>query len=247
VNVWLVIPARRRAAVTRLCLAQKQHLVRRLAVRGITANVVVVAEDENTMIGEQFGFDTVDYQGLDYVALGQKVNDGFAHAYERGADYVAFVGSDDWIHEAAFAPLTETGPGAPVVAGHEIAVVDLEGERMRTLGVRGPQGVSPWFIPRWALDRVAGRPAQAHKERGLEGSIYRTARLWDADWVFHDPHPLTRVDFKTSENMTPYELVAGQFGYGDEVAPWHPLAQRYPLNLVALAYETHKQLAAVAA
>src|SRR4051812_9717831 len=100
-QVGLVIPAWRRYAVTRLCLAQKQHLVAALAARGITCHVVVVADDDNLDIAASYGFATVEQQNV----LGRKVNDGFQHCWERGADYVAFVGSDDWVHEDALAVL----------------------------------------------------------------------------------------------------------------------------------------------
>src|SRR3954464_9355536 len=98
VNVWLCIPAWRRFAVTRLCLAQKKHLVRHLAARGITASVVVVADDENLDIAAEYGFDTVEQKNV----LGLKVNDGIEYACDNDADYVAFVGSDDWIHPDFF-------------------------------------------------------------------------------------------------------------------------------------------------
>jgi glycosyltransferase involved in cell wall biosynthesis len=238
-DVWLVIPAWRRPAVTRLCLAQKQHLAAAAAARGITCRIVVVADDENLEIAEEHGFDTVNQTNT----LGRKVNDGFEYACARGADYVAFVGSDDWLHEDTLDGLVEQPKGRPrIVAGHRIAVVDLEQGRLRRLGVRGPTGVSPWFIPRWALARCGFRPAHDDRASGMEGSIHQNLGP-DPDWVFHDPHDLVRVDFKTDLNMTPYDRVSRLLGYGDEVEPWGLLAERYPMDLVGLAYETHKQIA----
>ena len=76
----------------------------------------------------------------------------------------------------------------------------------------------------------------------MEGSIHQNLGP-DPDWVFHDPHDLVRVDFKTDLNMTPYGRVSRLLGYGDEVEPWGLLAEHYPMDLVGLAYETHKQIA----
>jgi hypothetical protein len=238
VQVGLVIPAWRRYAVTRLCLAQKQQLVAALAARGITCHVVVVADDENLDIAAGFGFETVEQENV----LGRKVNDGFEYACERGADYVGFVGSDDWLHENAFDHLDDSR----VCAGHRIAVVDLERDgRLRRLGVGGPQGVPPWLIPRRALERSGCRPADDARTWGMEGSIVRG--LGPVDWRFDDPHDLVRVDFKSDVNMTPYGRITGLLGYGPEETAWPQLAEKYPADLVALAERTSLMLQPVAA
>lgn len=227
-----MVPAWRRYAVTNLALAQKAHLRGVLAARGITCRVVVVADDENLDIARSYGFDTVEQENV----LGRKVNDGFEYACREGADYVGFVGSDDWLHEDAFDWLD----GSRVCAGHHIAVVDMESGLLRRLGVRGPQGVPPWLIPRHALERSGFRPADDARTWGMEGSIL--AGIGPVDWRFDDPHDLVRVDFKTDENMTSYRRITGLLGYGSELPAWPQLAARYPEPLVALAERTSKAL-----
>lgn len=244
-DVWLVIPAWRRAAVTRLCLAQKQHLAGVLAARGITANVVVVADDENLDIAADYGFQTITQRNV----LGLKLNDGIQYACDRGADYVAFVGSDDWVHEDFFDVLSAArAPGRePLVAGHLISIVDLEMGRLRKLGVRGPAGVSPYLIPRRVLEASGFRPVPDDAVKGMEGRLIQTVGP-RVDWMFHDPHDLCRVDFKTGQNMTPYARMERLLGYGREVAPpWEHLASRYPGWLADLARKTHESLTIEAA
>ena len=238
-HLWLVIPAWRRFAVSRLAFAQQARLRDTLAARGITAQTVVIADDTNLILAREHGFRVIEQTNLH---LGRKVNDGIEYACERGADWVAFIGSDDWLHADAADPLVQLQSRAkpPLVAGHTVTVVDLERQRLRKLGVRGPDGVSPWFIPRWMLERSGFRPAEDDATHGMEGSI-RLGLPAGIDRIFHDPHDHTRVDFKTGENMTPYRRVADLLGVGRECEPWAELAKCYPLDLVALAYETSRQ------
>lgn len=239
-NLWLVIPAWRRYAVTNLALAQQAHLRGVLAARGITCRSVVVADDDNVDIAREHGCDVLERPND---SLGRKVNDGFEYACTHGADYVGFTGSDDWLHPDLFDPLLEQEIPEKVIAGHLIAIVDLVGGRLRKLGIRGPDGVSPWLIPRWALAQSRFRPVDDAKSSGMEGCL-RRGLGFKADWLFHDPHDLCRVDFKSDVGMTPYDRVAKLFGYGDEVSnPWPLLATRYPADLVALAERTHQALA----
>ena len=243
-NVWLVIPAWRRLAVTRLCLAQKKNLVGNLAARGITANVVLVADDENLDIAAEYGFDAVEQKNV----LGLKVNDGIEYACDKDADYVTFIGSDDWIHPDFFDALP-SAPAVrePLIAGHYISVIDMHKGTLRRLGVRGPEGVSPYLIPRWMLEPSGYRPVDDTADRGMEG-LLRTGLPAGIDRVFHDPHQLTRVDFKTGENMTPYARISKLLGHGPEIEqPWDHLATRYPQELADMARETHEALAGVPA
>lgn len=235
-----MIPAWRRCAVTRLCLAQKKHLVRHLAARGITASVVVVADDENLDIAAEFGFDMLEQKNV----LGLKVNDGIEYACANDADYVAFVGSDDWIHPDFFDSLPSTpAMKPPLISGHYISVINMPKGTLRRLGVRGPEGVSPYLIPRWMLEPSSYRPVDDTAERGMEG-LLRTGLPHGIDRVFHDPHQLTRVDFKTGENMTPYARISKLLGHGPEIQqPWDHLATRYPSELAEMARETHELLA----
>jgi hypothetical protein len=228
VNLWLVIPAWKRENVTRLCLAQKQDLCRELAPRGITASVVVVADDGNLDVADEYGFDSIRQNNT----LGLKINDGFEYACHRGADYVAFCGSDDWIHtDLCERILAARGR---VLSGDLIAVVDCPRGKLRHLGVRSHDGVSPWFIPRTVLEQCSFRPAEDERTAGMEGSIRKSLPETLA-WDFYDPHKLCRVDFKTGVNMTAYAGVSKLLGYGTEEDAWETLATKYPQPLVEMA------------
>lgn len=259
-TVWLVSPAWRRFAVTRLALAQRAHLVTELAARGLEAHCVVVADDENLDIAREFGFETVEMNNR---WLGRRFNAGYEYAARQGADYFVHIGSDDWVHPDVFGvlPYSELAAGdalptpelpvvvrsnAPaMVVGSEIAIVDLLGGRMRRCRTRGRTGVVPWILPRRLLERSGFRPIREDAERGIDGSLVCGLGL-RPNIVFHDPHPLARVDFKSAVNLTPYGALA-HLGRGRVEDPWPALAEIYPAELVELARETHENLAAAAA
>lgn len=240
-NVWLVTPAHGRLRVTRMVLAQRRHLSAELAAWGVTCRTVVIADDENLELAREYGCDTIE---MNNDHLGERVNAGFRFACQHGdADWVAFIGSDDWLHPDLLGPLAEreTGSRQPIVAGHHISVVDMEHALLCRLGVRGRHGVPPWFLPRWVIEAVDQAPCEADRKRGIEGSMIRRiqAAKIDPPWLFHDPHDEARVDFKCGENMTSYKAVSGSLGVGREVCPWPALRDRYPADLVEMAKETH--------
>ena len=73
-NLWLVSPAWRRFDVTRLALAERRWLCDELATRGITANSVIVADDENLDIAREYDFHTITMDNSD---LGLRFNAGY--------------------------------------------------------------------------------------------------------------------------------------------------------------------------
>lgn len=232
------MPAWGRYPVTRLAFAGLAWLRDQLAPRGQNLHVVVVADDHNLTVADAHDFDTVRC-GNDW--LGGKVNAGFQHAREHQADYAAFIGSDDWLHPDLF-----TGLDGRVVAGHQITVVDLLGSRMRHLGWRASTGVPPWLLPATVLDGCGWSPCEAERNHGLEGSIAR--RVNTSGWVFHDPHPMTRVDFKSYVGITGYEAISRALGEGPEVTePWEALTEHYPDWLCLAAQDTAAELAGAVA
>lgn len=260
-SVWFVSPAWRRFSVTRLALAQRRWLCDELAARGLTANGVIVADDENLEIAAEFGFATVEL-GNEY--LGARFNAGIEYAcVEGGADFIVHIGSDDWAHPDLFKklPATVAGPpeltaDSPVVfwdgspealTGWEITIVDLRVGRMQRCRVRGRYGVIPWVLPRKLLEPSGFRPIHDRLNRGIDGSLIAVMRVRPT-WVFHDPHPLCRVDFKSEMNLTPYPGLAANLGVGAEVDdPWSALAEQYPADLVELARATHMEMATAVA
>lgn len=258
-SVWIVTPAWRRVPVTRLGLAQRAHLSGALAEQGLQLDVVVVADDQNLDAAEWWGFDALEAPNV----LGRKVNDGIEYALARGADHVLVVGSDDWIHPTMFdrlpadhvrdPVLTDEHPCAvwdpdatEAICGRQLAIVNLPTGRLRHCVGRGPAGVIPWIFPRAALERVNGRPAADNLEKGLDGSML-AALGRHVEWVWHDPHPLARVDFKSPVNLNSYDLISSSIGVGEEQDAWEQLADAYPAHLVELAQDTAARMTGTAA
>lgn len=232
-NLWLVSPAWRRPAVTRLALAQRRHLCDELSLRGVTANCVVIAHDENLEIAEEFGFHAIEMAN-DY--LGRKVNAGFDYADHHEADVIAFCGSDQWLHIDLFDHLG----CEEIVTGYEIAGLDLERGRLRTARWGNRYGVPPWLIPCAALERCDGQPCPDTATKALEWEM--SQRLGhDSPWRFHDPHPYTRVELKSALNMTSFRAMPS---HGEVDDPWPVLAEFYPDEVVALGLRTHEELEA---
>lgn len=215
--------------------------------------MLVVADDDNLDLAAEFGFDTLEVSND---LLGRKWNDGIGHALrELDADYVTVVGSDDWVHPDVFdvlpadvAPHPMPTAEVPVVmwsdnqpeatTGREIALVDLASGRLRRCRSQGRYGVIPWVFPRVALERCGGRPVAETAQRGLDGSLVAGLGI-QPQWVFHDPHDLCRLDFKSDVNLNSYETITAAIGYGpEETDPWALLATRYPADLVEMARET---------
>ena len=255
-TVWMVSPAWGRFTVTRLALAQRAHLTGELAARGINLQVLIVADDENLDIAREFGFRTLERPND---RLGLRFNDGIQHAAGEGADFITVVGSDDWVHPDLFDRLPADNPPEPVlstdrpfvswtpgvaeaVTGREIAIVDLASGRLRSCRGTSRAGVIPWVFPRKALQPCGFRPVPDRQQRGLDGAMVAGLGV-QPEWVFHDPHDLCRVDFKSPVNLNTYRNVTAAIGYGDERPAWNTLADRYPAELVRMARAVGEQLA----
>lgn len=234
-----------------MALRQRRHLCDELAARGLDAQGVIVADDENLEIADDFGFSTVE---CDNSALGRRFNAGYRFVLGEGADYVVHIGSDDWMHPDCFDRLDaldalggfpDPKPGEPVVmstkstpmlAGREMLVVDLVDGRGSSIRPRGQYGVVPWILPARAFD-ANPVPVDDHLQRGIDGSLLRG--LGRTRPVFHDPHPAARVDFKSDVNVTPFTALTH---IGEPCDPWPLLAEHYPSELVDEARDLSETL-----
>lgn len=248
-RIVLVSAAWRRFDVTRLCLAQRAILRTELAERGHEMRAVIVADDENLEIARSFGFDTIE-RNNDYI--GRKFNDGIEHAlHELEADFVVLIGSDDWMHVSMFdvlpkeiadlpmptaeRPVVIGRPGPQAVTGKKIAFVDLEREMIQPCEARGRLGVIPWVFPASAL-RETPRPITETCNKGIDGSLFRGLKT-RPEWIFHDPHPLARVDFKSNVNLNSYEKITSLMSVGNELPASETLRLLYDSELVDLMEE----------
>lgn len=245
-QLWLVSPAWGRFAVTRVALAQRARLADELAARGADCHSLVVADDENLEVAAEFGAVGLEHPNE---PLSDKCNAGLRFAGEQGADWIVWIGSDDWIHPDAFAPIFEPmgeRMTRPMVTGSRIAVVDMLNPRLRVCKARGRHGVIPWIVPRRALEPSGFRPLPGGKARGLDGWLVhgmRASRV-KPQWLVHDPHDMARVDFKSSVNLNDFDALGG-LGPVSERDPWTALADHYPQDLVDLARATSTELQGV--
>ena len=247
--IAFVTAAWQRYHVTRLSLAQRVDLCGKLAELGHEATQVVVADDDNLDIAREYGFWGIS-QNNQYI--GRKFNDGIQFALEHlEADYIVLIGSDDWMHESLFDRLplpvapepvpTEENPivfwdeEAPeAITGKEICAVDLGRGVMTTCRVRGRYGVIPWVLPKEAFAKTS-RPIRDELNKGIDGSLIAGLGL-QPEWVFIDPNPYCRVDWKTEQNLNSYDKLRNGIGYGDEDPwPWSVLQEHYPAELVQQA------------
>ena len=202
------------------------NLIGELAARGVRANQVVIADDKNLQIAGYFDFDVLVMKNGE---LGRRVNTGFKYAAAAGADYVCFVGSDDWMHIDMFQPLLDSGDRRNTVfSGTEITLVDTPRRVMTTVKSTASYGVIPWLIPTRALEACHFEPIRPYWNRGLDHALYWELR--NENWRFHDPHPYVRVDFKSETNITPYY-------HGRPEMPLTGLREWYPADLVDLIEE----------
>jgi hypothetical protein len=250
VKIVLVTPAWRRYDVTRVALAQRRHLCDVLVGRGHDATCLVVADDENLDVAEEYGFPTLPRRNS---PLGAKFNAGIHWACKiLEADVVSVVGSDDWCHEDLFDRLPDPHPGPPdlaafdgavswgdepeIVTGRRIAIVNLATGKLVRCHASGRSGVIPWLIPRAALEPSGFRPVRDEQQIGLDFSLMSGLGM-QPNLVFHDPHDFARVDFKSDVNLNAYEPVTAVLSDGPEEDAWSLLAQHYPADLVSQAQD----------
>lgn len=229
-SVCILSAAWKRFDVTRLVLQQRQRLCVELAAGGLDATNLIVADDENLDIAVEYGCETLETPND---PLGRKASVGLRAAADM-ADYVCWVGSDDWIHPDAFEPLLEQrGADKVIVAGRRLVVVDLASGVLQLISSPSKFGAIPWLIDSRLLrtNRPAIRP---DLPRGLDGALIRGIRLArnSFEFVEHDPHPFRCVDFKSDVNLSPYEGLVANLAIGEPTAAWAALAAWFPSDLV---------------
>lgn len=242
-SVCILSAAWGRPHITRLVLKQRRRLCEELALGGIQAQMLIVADDENLDVAREFGAETLDHPNS---PLGKKCSAGLKAAAEM-ADYVCWVGSDDWIHEDVFMPMVERPADAipAVLSGSRLAIVDLPKGRLQRIAYPSQYGAIPWLIDSRLLRASRGDPIRPDLQQGLDGALIRGIRLNRVPFevAIHDTHDFRCVDFKTHENITPYAGLAKNVGVGDEEEPWGVLDEWYPNDLVSQARDVSKSLA----
>lgn len=238
ISVCIVSPAWGRFDVTRMVLEQRQRLCEELTSRGVDAAHLIVADDENLEIACEFGGIAVEAPNR---PLGRKCNIGLHRAAELGADFIVWIGSDDWIHPDTFRTLPVSMENEPVLvrSGFRLSMVDLHTGRLQRLKVHGRYGAVPWIIDARLFRRLPILPIQEDLKRGLDGGLVRGLRLARVpfEFAFDDPNDFRCVDFKSNHNLTPYDGLAKHIGVNEPENAWQTLAKHFPADLVAKARE----------
>jgi hypothetical protein len=235
-SIWFVVPADGRAELTRICLKQLRHVCDRLTENGVDANAVVVACDENLDTAAELGFATFARVND---PLSRKFNDGIALALDprlnrRPADYVAMCGSDDWVDWRLFLDLP---PSDAMLAFRQAAFVSEDGRRIVSRVIDYSGGVGIRVYPRRLLQPLRFRPADEHRERGCDTSIWLNVKRGNSvepRIVYGDRHPWQIVDWKThGKQLNRFDDVANRFHRGEPPAdPFDTLADVYPADLL---------------
>jgi hypothetical protein len=257
-RLWLVIPVHGREGITRLCLEQKVDLQDELRGQGVDLRVLVVGDDANVDTARELGLDVLERPNRH---LGRKLNDGFEHACrEGGANYVAFVGSDDWVLASFLADFPE--PDRVRSAPHQ-AFVSPGGQRLIVRLASGMMGGAPWVIPTALLAECGFRPVYVdHKMSGMDFLIARSlapkpmprekGTRPDREALREQKaRELRRFDLRPSDDlrMVDFKGTREQISAWSTVMPthrghkllrdiegrdvWETLATRYPADLVA--------------
>lgn len=230
-SVCIASAAWRRLDVTRLVLKQRQRLCVELAARGIDAVSLIAANDENLELASEYGCETVEAKND---PLGRKCNLLLKRAAEL-ADWIVWVGSDDWIHPDVFEPLDGRDRPPTIIHGSRLAIVDLQTGQLQTISSPSQYGAIPWLIDSRMIAGKTGDPIRPDLPRGLDGALIRGLRRMHRPLVFeqHDPHQFRCVDFKSRSNLTPYSGLAKNLGLGEPGTAWDELAGWFPADLIA--------------
>lgn len=249
-SVCILSAAWGRFDVTRLVLAQRQRVCEELASRGVDAGMLIVADDENLDVAREYGAETVEAPNK---PLGGKWNKGLLHAADSGADWIVWVGSDDWIHPAVFDPILNRDATAdPVIlSGHRLAIVDMVAGSLQRIETPSPYGAIPWILDARLIRDAAHRRNGEHLgllqpaiDRGLDGALIRALRRGRVNfrWKYDDPNDFRCVDFKTRANITPFEGLARNLGVGERENAWEALREHFPADLVQKASDLSEGL-----
>lgn len=230
-SVCIVSPAHGRGYITRLVLLQRRRLAEQLVEDGIDVRLLIAADDENAEIADEFGCDVLRVTNE---PLGRKANAALAAAVATGADWIGWVGSDDWIHPDAFDPLHLEYELPVIVRGKRLALVNTATGTLRQIKSPSAHGAIPWLIDSRLFRVTQINPIRSDLSQGLDGSLARGLRRHGIplELVTHDPHPFRCVDFKTEANIWPFEVVADAYALADPEPAWTALAKWFPADLV---------------
>jgi glycosyltransferase involved in cell wall biosynthesis len=240
-NVWIVIPAHGRAAVSRVAFAGIAWTLSELRKQQIDACGLVIADDENLNIATQAGLDTLERPNR---PLGRKWNDGYEYAFAHGATHVVSCGSDDWIHPELILAMRDAQTGKEIAATRLSSAMSPDGRELALLHIPYEGGDGIRLLPESLLASVGYRPTLDKRDRAIDGAMRdNLSRHQAISWTYVETHPLHIVDFKSDSNLTAYEAFAPA-GYVTGTAVPDALRDHYPARLVEMAENLYAQATA---
>jgi len=234
--IYFVTPAWQRFDLTKVVLEQRRACIDFLNARGVQAQQVVIADDENADIADSLGFEVIRKRNY---ALGRRFNDGIAHAARNGAEWIVPIGSDSFLDPAYLFPLPTDGR-----MRSSTLYALAEPGRLGRLRKRTGTGIGPYMIPRVCLPRTL-RPASEVKRRGIDSSTLQGLRLRPRV-EFTDLHPWQYVGFRSYPQMNPYDKLYSRIGVSEEPEVVERLSEYYPQGLVERALEACAAVAVAA-
>jgi glycosyltransferase involved in cell wall biosynthesis len=231
-SLWLVIPAYRRYDVTKIAFPQLRRCLNELHDRhGIDGQAVVIADDANIDLAHEHRFHALRQRNQ---PLGRKWNDGYEYAAEHGADFFVPCGTDDWLDPDYLAEIPRPNE---IRASRWATSIREDGRRMLQFYIDYEGGDGIRIIPRDLLKPTGFRPAEDHRQRAIDTSVWQTLRRKSRGFRFvYSTDPLNIVQFQsTAPQLNAYAALKRRFRHHETERPFDALRERYPDDLVALA------------
>lgn len=225
--LFFITPVFERYELASICLRQKVDAIEQLEKAGISADCVVVGDDDNIRIAKSLGLSVVVREN-DY--LGAKFNDGHEYAAKHGATHVAPVGSDSWMDPAW-------------IIGHlphsQAVLVSKHYAMVHKTGMKRAQFHIPYVsyvVPVKLLEHCNYRPIMEKRPKGCDTNTFETI---DAGIggpcrkiTSKTSHELDTVAFQSPTQITDYDRLYGRWGQSQTYDTFAGLADIYPPELV---------------
>lgn len=224
------VPVHGRLPLARICLRQLRRTCDTLCENGIQASAVVVADRDDLDALPDFGFATVE---RDNEFVSRRFNDALQLACDPAynphpANYAVPCGSDDWVDWRLFLDL----PRADTVVGFQrMSFVREDGREMQARFLNYPGGCGIRIYPRQVLEQLGYRPADEDRKRGCDTSILTNLSVHlgdDLKIVHHSCDPRQLVDWKSDEQLNPYETLNRHRRHGGPSDPFVELEGWFP-------------------
>jgi hypothetical protein len=197
-SILFIVPAHDRVRLAQICYSQFRELRNELGSRGVVAEVLVIADDENLeAAGEQFLL-TLEHDNR----LGAKLNAGFKYAHDWAFDYVCAIGNDSFMHPDRFSWLPV---GDAILCTRNFTCLNANAAEQAALRLDYPGGVGSRVFPTGMFERVNWHPLDPYQMSGCDtGTMLALCRnvVRAPDLVYTDFHPAEVVGFQSDIQVT---------------------------------------------